>query len=499
MVDLLRTAYNVDAEKVQGGPSWLEMDRFDLTAKPPSKVSPEVFRSMLQKLLADRFKLVVHPDTKSMPAYALTAGKHPTLKKSDGSGNTGCKFTPPSPSPPGGPPSLPVLQYTCRNMTMAAFADAMRTMPLAQQYLNNGSVVDKTGLEGAWDFEFKYSIRGPAGQGDLITIPDAVEKQLGLKLEQTKLSTSVIVVDSVNQQPKADPPGTAEALGIVAIPTEFEVADIKPTDPEFKGMRLQVQPGGRVNLTGINLKFLIQQIWNVSDDMLVGAPKWLDSDRYDIIAKAPAAAQQNDLTGAPSTGQNGPPIDIETVFGMLRSLLKERFKLEVHTEERPVSAYTLLAVKPKMKKADPTSRTRFAEGPGQDGKDPRNTNQALARLVTVQNMTMAQFAAQLQRIAPGYIHSPVIDKTGLEGTYDFTLSFSPAGMQQAMGERGGGRGGRGGDSGPAGVAITEASDPSGVITLPEAIERQLGLKLELQKRPISVLVIDRIERTPTEN
>jgi len=112
---------------------------------------------------------------------------------------------------------------------------------------------------------------------------------------------------------------------------------------------------------------------------------------------------------------------------------------------------------------------------------------------------MAQFAAQLQRIAPGYIHSPVIDKTGLEGTYDFTLSFSPAGMQQAMGERGGGRGGRGGDSGPAGVAITEASDPSGVITLPEAIERQLGLKLELQKRPISVLVIDRLERTPTEN
>src|SRR5215510_9482657 len=127
MVDLVRTAYNVDAEKVQGGPSWLEMDRFDLTGKPPSKVSPEVFRSMLQKLLADRFKLVVHPDTKSMPSYALTAGKHPTLKKSDGSGNTGCKFTPPSPPPPGGPPSLPVLQYTCRNMTMAAFADAMRT------------------------------------------------------------------------------------------------------------------------------------------------------------------------------------------------------------------------------------------------------------------------------------------------------------------------------------------------------------------------------------
>jgi uncharacterized protein (TIGR03435 family) len=148
-----------------------------------------------------------------------------------------------------------------------------------------------------------------------------------------------------------------------------------------------------------------------------------------------------------------------------------------------------------MQKADPASRTRFKEGPATDnGKDPRVKNPILGRLVTVQNMTMAQFAAKLQQIAPGYIHSPVLDATGLEGSWNFTLSFSPAGAVQ------GGGGGRGGDSPPpAPAGLTEASDPSGAITLFEAINKQLGLKLELQKRPVQVLVIDHVEPKPTEN
>jgi uncharacterized protein (TIGR03435 family) len=114
-------------------------------------------------------------------------------------------------------------------------------------------------------------------------------------------------------------------------------------------------------------------------------------------------------------------------------------------------------------------------------------------------MTMAQFAEKLKTIAPGYIHSPVLDATGLEGGYDFTLSFSPVGLTQAGGGGGAGRGGaQPGPPTPA-DAPAAASDPNGAVTLFEAIDKQLGLKLQAQKRPVSILVIDHVEQKPIEN
>src|SRR5580658_1220214 len=87
MVDLIGLAYGVDAVKVWGGPSWIEMDRFDMVAKTPANSTPETRKMMLQALLADRFKLVVHNDNKPVLAYGLTVGKHPiNLKASEGAG-----------------------------------------------------------------------------------------------------------------------------------------------------------------------------------------------------------------------------------------------------------------------------------------------------------------------------------------------------------------------------------------------------------------------------
>ena len=487
MVDLIRTAWGIAAEKVVGGPNWLEYDNFDLIAKPPAGTTVETAKPMLQSLLEDRFKLVVHNDTKPLPAYALRAGKRPQLKQADGSGDTGCKFTPPSFPPNGGPPpGPPVLSYSCRNMTMAVFAESMTsTIILAPQYLNDRVVVDETELKGAWDFDFKYTPRGMIGpDGPLagtITLFDAIEK-LGLKLDPVEVPVPVLVVDSVNRKPAANVPNVAELLHIPAAPKEFEVAELKPTDPDFRGMRLQIQPGGRVNIAGTPLKFLIEQAWDLTDDTLVGAPKWMETDRYDIVAKADVA---------------GPQMDIDDLWPMLRALLVERFKLAIHTEERPATAYTLTAVKPKMKKADLNSRTKYKEGPAAEGKDPRDKNPILSRLVTVQNMTMAQFAEKLKTIAPGYIHSPVLDATGLEGGYDFTLSFSAVGLTQAGG--GAGRGGaQPGPPAPA-DAPAAASDPNGAVTLFEAIDKQLGLKLQAQKRPVSILVIDHADQKPIDN
>jgi len=495
MLDLIATAYGLDGDKVLGGPSWLEMDRFEVLAKMPANSTPEAQKAMLQALLADRFKLAIHKDTKPMPAFALTAGKRPTLKPADGSGETGCKFTPPPRPEAGSPvPMAPTFSYSCHNMTMAAFTEGMRDMVAAFQYLNGSPVADQTKLEGSWDFDFKYSLRGrimPGGAAaDTITLFDAIDKQLGLKLDPARIPMPVIVVDSVNRTPSGNAPGVTESLHAVPVPTEFDVAVVKPTDADFRGMRFDMQPGGRVNLQGMTLKFLIEQAWNINDDMLVGAPKWMDTDRFDIVAKATAAVAAGDP-------RSGPQIDEDAVWAMMRALLADRFKLATHREDRPVSAYTLLAIKPKLKKADPASRTRFKEGPAtpdddkppEKTKDPRAANPALSRLVTCQNMTMAQFAEKLQSIAPGYIHSPVLDATGLNGAWDFTLSFSPAGMFR-------GGGGRGGDAVQPPGAGAEASDPGGGLTLLEAVEKELGLKLEMQKRPISVLVIDHVEQKP---
>ncbi len=477
MVDLIRTAWSIDAERVVGGPNWLENDTFHVIAKVPQGTTTETAKAMLQALLEDRFKVVVHNDTRSVPVYALRVGKRAQLKPSEGAVSAGCMFTLPPP-PTSGPPGPPLLTWSCRNMTMAAFAEALHgTIFLAPQYLNQRLVIDETELKGAWDFDLKFTPR--AGTAT-VTLFDAVEK-LGLKLDPVEAPEPVIVVDSVNEQPTPNLPNVAEALHLPPPPTEFEVAEIKPTNPDSRGTRLMIQPGGRLSISGATLKFLIQQAWNVQDDTVIGATKSMETDRYDIVAKADVP---------------GPEVDIDELWPMLQALLKERFHLAVHTEDRPVTAYTLMAVKPKMKKADPAERTKYKEGPGADGKDPREKNPILSRLVTCQNMTMAQFAAKLQNIAPGYIRSPVLDATGLEGGYDFTLSFSPVGVAMAP------AGGRGGGQEPGAAQTTvvpSASDPTGAVSLSEAIEKQLGLKLEAQKRPVQVLVIGHADQKPTEN
>jgi uncharacterized protein (TIGR03435 family) len=509
MVDLVSTAYGVDPDKVVGGPNWLEMDRYDVIATAPASTKQAELTEMLKTLLAERFKLVVHIDKKEVPTFAVTVGKKLQLKEADGSGATGCQFQvqgmnngrggPPDPN--AGPPAPPTLEYKCTNMTMAAFAEYMHTMPLAQQFLGKNPLVDETGLKGAWNFEFHYTLpMGLNGQQTVAggSVSEAVEKQLGLKLEARKAALPVVVVESVNEKPTDNPPGVADKLPVA--PTEFEVADIKPSDPNASGGGRGggFMPGGRIDLKGITLKDMIVAAWGTLPNLVVGGPKSLETDKFDLVAKAPAMA----MAGNGATTMNGPrgqpPVDIDALTLMLRALIIDRFKLQTHMEDRSMDSYTLVAAKPKMKKADPSNRTGFVEGPGPDGKDPRKDNPALGRLVTCKNMTMAQFAELLPSIAGGYFQTvsrTVADDTGLTDAYDFTLSFSGAGMVNG----GGGRGGDGMKQGGAGGAPAEASDPTGAISLGEAMEKQLGIKLTTTKRPMPVLVIDHVEQKPTAN
>jgi uncharacterized protein (TIGR03435 family) len=179
---------------------------------------------------------------------------------------------------------------------------------------------------------------------------------------------------------------------------------------------------------------------------------------------------------------------------MVQALLKDRFKLQLHNEDRQMNGYALVADKPKLHKtSDPAARPECKEGPGPDGKDPRIANPDASRLVTCLNMTVGEFAAELKNRGAVYLNQypPVVDATGIEGKYDFTINFSNPAMVNGAGRGGAAATGPGGD--------TAAAEPSGAITLFEAVEKQLGLKLESRKVTGSVMVIDHVEENPTEN
>ena len=479
IVDLVAAAYGVSGDMIQGGPSWLERDRFEVIALADPKTSKEDLKLMLRSLLADRFALVLREGEKPIPAYVLTVGKEgkPKMQESEG-GNEDCVPV----EPPQGQRDAPV-DVKCRNQTMSDFASTLHNF--AGAYLDK-PVVDKTGLKGTYDLEIKWhpkQIYDRLGPTDGISIFDAVDKQLGLKLTLENSPQHVWIVDSVNRLPTPNASDVAKLLPPPP-PAVFEVATIKPSAPDTRGFgRIN---GNEVNVRGLPLKFLVTFAWDLnpnSNDDIVGAPAWMNDDKFDIAAKVSSDTPV-------SSGPQAETIDMEDLRAMVKQLLIERFQMKVRTEDRPIPAYTLYSVKPKMKTADPAERTKCTEGPGPDGKDPRKTTPILNRLVTCQNMTSAEIADELQHIAGGYIYGPVLDKSELQGSYDFTLSFSSVGRTNAPPPPSAGNSTTNSDPG--------ASDPSGALTLYDAVSRQLGLKLVKEKRPMPVLVIDSIQEKPIE-
>jgi uncharacterized protein (TIGR03435 family) len=196
--DLIVFAYGVHARQISGVPAWLESDKFDIRGKPEGGLpNPTQFKTMLQKLLVDRFQLAFHRDKKQLTVYALTVGNN-------GSKLTRSEAASPFPSLiPRGPGNWPV-----RNATMEEVAGVM------QSHLDR-PVVDQTGLKGRFDFQLQWtpdettqfaSLGGPgepptppAGaetQPDLFT---AIQQQLGLKLESTKAQIDVLVIERVEK------------------------------------------------------------------------------------------------------------------------------------------------------------------------------------------------------------------------------------------------------------------------------------------------------------
>jgi uncharacterized protein (TIGR03435 family) len=473
MLDMIRIARDVDSDIVFGGPDWLEFDQFDITAKAPAATSPSRVRLMLQSLLADRFGLIIHQETRPMPAFVLTQGRNnPNFQKSEslggkGKADGGCNYVP---QPAGSTFNV----YSCRNVTMAVFAQRLRA--LAGDYLVE-PVVDGTQLEGSWDLDLRWNGRArllPPGT-ERVTIFDAVRKDLGLTLTLKDSPQPVLVVDRVNEQPAPDPPGTAEKLPKREV--AFEVSDVKPSRPGESAL-IQQTRGGGVEVRGVPLQNLVTIAWDIDEghpERVSGLPHWAQSAKFDINAKAPAIANAPPVLGSGY-------IDDEGLL-MLRNLLIERFRIKWHYENRLVTASSLVAVKPKLARADTSKRAACRKGRVVDN-DPRDANPLLSSLFVCQNATLAQFASRLQPFDPSDFSYPVEDATGLKGSWDFRLSFTPTFVLRNM-QREAGDG--------------SASDPTGGISIQDAMVKELGLKLEQRKRMLPVVVIDHIEEEPIGN
>jgi uncharacterized protein (TIGR03435 family) len=312
----------------------------------------------------------------------------------------------------------------------------------------------------------------------------------------------------------------------------FEVASVKPAEaPSGMGMmRVMMRGGpgspdpGQITYSNVSLKNILMNAYAVKGYQISG-PKWLDSERFDIVAKIPKGATK------------------EQFQVMLQNLLAERFKLTLHHETKELPMYALVVGKggPKLKESvDEDASAAGAQGgasgpggpsasappppppppPGSDGAGPAMSRikvgqdgmpqlppgmgkNGLMMMMMNGRMRMVgnrQPITAVTEMLGNQLGRPVVDATELKAKYDFTLDFAPDGLNGPMGPMGmmpppallheGG---------PGGGAPVASAPESGGPTIFTALQEQLGLKLEQKKGPVDLLVIDRLEKVPTEN
>jgi len=196
MADLVQFAYNARANYITGAPAWFATDHFDLVGKALPNTTEATLKLMLQSFLADQFKLAVHSEQKPMDVYALVVGKGGSkLQKAAGSGEIDCKRTLQQAQKSEEGAAQPFIAGTfegvCKNIKMSQLGEVLQQM--APGYVDR-AVVDLTGLEGTYDIKLNWVPRTLIDQGGL-TMFDAVDKMLGLKLEGRKMPMSVYVID----------------------------------------------------------------------------------------------------------------------------------------------------------------------------------------------------------------------------------------------------------------------------------------------------------------
>ena len=268
-----------------------------------------------------------------------------------------------------------------------------------------------------------------------------------------------------------------QASNTATVPV-YEVASIRPRKFGSGGMiSWDFRPDG-FTAKNITLQMLIRMAYGVEDYQISGAPKWLNAETYNVEAKLDGAVADKlrKLTFDQRSVEQQP---------MLQALLVDRFKLTLHRETKELPVYALVIAKngPKLQEARPgdtyPNGMKDLEGHGHGDIMRFGTG-----ILTGQGVPIVFLVRMLSQQQLGH---PVLDKTELTGKYDFTLQWTPEENRAPMF-----KGTRDGGQGPDNPA--DSSGPS-IFT---AIQEQLGLKLEAQKGPAEVLVIDHVER-PSEN
>ena len=236
------------------------------------------------------------------------------------------------------------------------------------------------------------------------------------------------------------------ALAGVAAGQTFEVATVKPSDPAST-IGIRKLPGGRFVTSNTSLRLLITWAYDITDERLVGAPGWLDSARFDVDAKSPM--------DKPTQQQ---------LYRMMQALLAARFRLQVHQETRELPYYALQvdAGGPKVKVRDDGATV---------SQDPFQMN------VPGRLSGTAVTAPMLAKVLAGQLGHYVEDKTGFQRVFDFTLVWRPDGAAP--------------EDTPSGGDMRAS--------MFTAIREQLGFRLVPGKSAVPVIVVDHVERKPTEN
>jgi uncharacterized protein (TIGR03435 family) len=243
----------------------------------------------------------------------------------------------------------------------------------------------------------------------------------------------------------AGPQGRAQQQAAAA-PLEFEVASVKPAKGSNAARVVNLAINhGRANIAASPLRRIIAQAYDVQTVRVLGGPGWLDTDLYDIVAKTDKADASKD-----------------EVQAMMQALLADRFKLALHRETKELPVYEVAVAKngPKLPVASDEEKQFFESGRGR---------------VILQKFSMTGFVNFLANS----LGSPVLNKTGLTGIYDFKLEWTDPRFQRA-----------------GGVGAPQMMDSG--LSLFGAMQEQLGLKMEVKKGPVAVLVVDHVEK-PSEN
>jgi uncharacterized protein (TIGR03435 family) len=247
-------------------------------------------------------------------------------------------------------------------------------------------------------------------------------------------------------------------------PRTFEVVSIKrnlTTSQQGRGLAAP-QPGGRFVAIGVTLRRLVGDAYDGAQ--VFGGPAWIDTDRFDVNARA-----------------DGEPAPAEVAL-MLRPMLADRFQLLVHHVTREAPVYVLMPARadrrpgPTLRESDAKCAAEarsFFPSP-EPGLPPRCGDFRLgARALTARGMTMSGLA----RLLSGRVDRPVLDRTGLDSSYDLEIEWSSdLGLSPA----------------PPGSAGASELTPDG-LSLFTALQEQLGLRLQATRGPVDVVVIDRAE------